>query len=217
MKNHQMSLEARGGLLIAAALTFISLSSIPIQAQVRAPNAETRDPGRLGMSDRDRNLLERETQLRMLERQPKRAVKSDPVLAFAQIREDFRRIQVVDHEVMRAVSSGNALDYKYISEAAAEIRKRASRLKTNLVFPEGENDNDEARRKKGYADVSGLTPSLTALDQLILSFVHNPVFKDAGVVDTKLGGKARRDLDIIIEVSDKVRKIAERMRKNTGK
>ncbi len=100
-----------------------------------------------------------------------------------------------------------------IPPAARKPGEKALRSGTSIVVLAcGGSD-----RMYRLSDVSGLTPSLTALDQLILSFVHNPVFKDAGVVDTKLGGKARRDLDIIIEVSDKVRKIAERMRKNTGK
>lgn len=215
MKNQHMSAELRGGLLIAAALALTYLSGVPVQAQSRAPNWERGDPGSTGMSDRDRNLLERETQLTMMEKQRRRAVKTDPKMAFEQIREDFRRIQIVDHAVIRAVSSRDTLDYKFIAESVADIRKRAERLKLNLVFPEGEKD--EAHLKLPDPEASGLKPALDRLDNLILSFVNNPVFKDAGVVDTKLGGKARRDLDFIIELSDKVKKIAERMRKNTEK
>jgi hypothetical protein len=214
MKKNQMSPGAMGGLLIAAALALILLSGISVQAQVRAPNAQTGDPGQYGMSERDRNLLDRENQLRMLEKQRQRAVKNDPKLAFVQIKEDFRHIQMVDYEMMRAVSSGNGLDYKQIAEAVAEIRKCAARLKINLVFPEAEKD--EHRREKTDPDTAGIKPSLAALDALILSFVHNPIFKETGVVDAKLGGKAGRDLDSIVELSDKIRKSAERMRKNAG-
>jgi hypothetical protein len=215
MKKNQISPAAMGSLLIAAAaLALISLSGIPVQAQARAPNWERGDPGSLGMSDRDRNLLDRETQLRMLEKQRRNPARSDPKLAFVQIKEDFRRIQVVDNEVMRTVSSRSALDYKQIAEAVGEIKKCAARLKTNLVFPEAEKE--DAHQEKPDPDTSGLKPSLVALDRLIMSFVHNPIFKDAGVVDAKLGGKARRDLESIIELSDKLKKSAERMRKNAG-
>lgn len=214
MKKNQISPGAMGGSLIAAALALISLSGISVQAQIRAPNAQTGDPGQYGMSDRDRNLMDREYQLRMLEKQRQRAVKNDPKLAFVQIKEDFRHIQMVDYEMMRAVSSGNGLDYKQIAEAVAEIRKCAARLKINLVFPEA--DKDEHRREKTDPDTAGIKPSLMALDAMILSFVHNPIFKETGVVDAKLGGKAGRDLDSIVELSDKIRKSAERMRKNAG-
>jgi len=215
MKKSQIRPAAMGSLLIAAAaLALISLTGIPVQAQARAPNWEQGDPGSLGMSDRDRNLLEREAQLRMLEKQRRSPARSDPKLAFVQIREDFRRIQVVDNEVMRTVSGSSALDYKQIADAAGEIKKCAARLKTNLVFPEAEKESE--RQEKPDPDTYGLKPSLMALDKLILSFVHNPIFKDAGVVDAKLGGKARRDLESIIELSDKLKKSAERMRKNAG-
>jgi hypothetical protein len=214
MKKNQMSPGAMGGLLIAAALALILSSGIHVQAQTRAPTLDG-DPGRTGMSDRDRNLLERETQLRMLEKQRQRAVKNDPKLAFVQIREDFRHIQTVDYEMMRAASSGNGLDYKQIAEAVAEIKRCAARLKTNLVFPE--LDKDEYRTEKPDPEVAGIKPSMVALDALILSFVHNPIFKETGVVDTKLGGKAGRDLDSIIELSEKIRKSAERVRKNNMK
>lgn len=215
MKKNRIRPAAMGSLLIAAAaLALLSLTGIPVQAQARAPNLQAGDPGSLGMSDRDRNLLDRETQLRMLEKQRRSPARSDPKLAFVQIREDFRRIQVVDNEVMRAVVNNKALDYKQIAEAAGEIKKCAARLKTNLVFPEP--DGDEQRQERLDPDTAGLKPSLIALDKLILGFVHNPIFKDAGVVDAKLGGKARRDLESIIELSDKLKKSAERMRKNAG-
>jgi hypothetical protein len=214
MKKNQMSPGAMGGLLIAAALALILSSGIHVQAQFRAPTIDG-DPARTGMSDRDRNLLDRENQLRMLEKQRQRAVKTDPKLAFVQIREDFRHIQMVDYEMMRAASSGNGLDYKQVAEAVAEIKKYAARLKNNLVFPELEKD--EHRREKSDPEVDGLKPSMVALDALILSFVHNPIFKETGVVDAKLGGKAGRDLDSIIDLSEKIRKSAERMRKNNMK
>ena len=214
MKKNLMSPGARGGLLRAAALALVLSSGILVQAQVRAPTLDG-EPGRSGMSDRDRNLLDRENQLRQLEKHRQRAVKNDPRLAFVQIREDFRHIQIVDYETMRAASSGNGLDYKQIEESMAEIRKCAARLKTNLVFPEAEKE--EHRREKSDPDTDGIKPSLAALDTLVLSFVHNPIFKETGVVDAKLGGKAGRDLDSIIELSEKIRKSAERMRKNNMK
>jgi hypothetical protein len=167
------------------------------------------------MSDRDRILLERETQLSMIERERRRAVQPEVRLSFAQIKEDFKRIQMVSIDMMRAVSSGNSLDYKRISESVREIKKRASRLKINLVFPEA--GRDEKPHPIQDANTPEITSSLMALDNLILNFVNNPVFKEIGVIDTRLGLKARRDLEEIIELSEKVRKSAEQMSRNTGK
>jgi hypothetical protein len=41
---------------------------------------------------------------------------------------------------------------------------------------------------------------------LIFSFVDNPFFKEASVVDTQLTTRARRDLEDIIELSGQIKK-----------
>ena len=51
------------------------------------------------------------------------------------------------------------------------------------------------------------------LGRLIFSFVDNPFFKEASVVDTQLTSKARRDLEDIIELSGQIRKTSEQMDK----
>jgi hypothetical protein len=201
--------KTRGIFLVIAVVAFSTFFAATLQAQQPMPMR----PG--GISERDRNLLERETQLTMIERDRKRAVKNDPKLAFAQIRDDFRRLQVLNNEVMRAVSSGVEPDYKSVSDSAKEIRKRAARLKLNLVFPEAEKE--EGARLLLSPDASGLKPSVAALDTLIFSFVTNPIFKETGVVNTKLGVRARRDLEGIIELSEMVRRNAEKMSKSAGK
>jgi hypothetical protein len=206
--------KTRGIFLTIAVVVFSTHFAANSYAQRGAPGPGSPPPNPLGMSDRDLNILDREAQLTRIEKERRRAVKSDPQLAFTQIKDDFRRLQTVNNDVMRAVSSGRELDYKYISDSAREIKKRAARLKVNLVFPEAEGDEGAAKLSE---DSSGLKPSLEALDGLISSFVTNPVFKEVGVVDTKLGVKARRDLDRIIELSEKVRKSAEKMSKNAGK
>ena len=44
------------------------------------------------------------------------------------------------------------------------------------------------------------------MGRLIFSFVDNPFFKEASVVDTELTTKARRDLEDIIELSAQIKK-----------
>jgi hypothetical protein len=213
MTNHRAKPELKGFIYLVATLAFILLSSVPLCAQGGARDIPPPQP--LGMSERDRNLLDREAQLSMMEKERRRASNPEVRLAFAQIKEDFKRLQIVDLEMMRAVSSGNGLDYKYISDSVREIKKRAARLKLNLVFPEAEKDDKPQVGQE--ASAPEIKPSLMALDSLILSFVTNPVFKEVGVIDTRLGIKARRDLERIIELSEKVKKSAELMIKNAGK
>jgi hypothetical protein len=186
--------KTRAIFLTIAVITFNIICATSLWAQQGVPLR----PG--GISERDRNILERETQLTMIEKDRQRAVKRDPQLSFAQIREDFRRLQVLNNDVMRAVSSGGEPNYKSISDSAKEIRRRAARLKLNLVFPEAESKEGSPRLTQS-PDASDLKPSVEALDTLIFSFVTNPVFKETGVINARLGVKARRDLEAIIELS----------------
>ncbi|HEX8138737.1 MAG TPA: hypothetical protein VF544_14315 [Pyrinomonadaceae bacterium] len=202
--------KTRAIFLAIAVIAFNILFAASLRAQQGVPFR----PG--GISERDRNLLERETQLTMIEKDRQRAVKRDPQLAFAQIREDFRRLQILNNDVMRAVSTESEPNYKTISDSAREIRRRAARLKLNLVFPEAES-REGLPRLTPSPGASDLKPSVEALDTLIFSFVTNPVFKETNVVDARLGVKARRDLEAIIELSEKVRKSAEKMSKSASK
>jgi hypothetical protein len=57
-------------------------------------------------------------------------------------------------------------------------------------------------------------PPGSVLDKPLHSFLHNSVFTDTGAVDLQLAAKARKDLDDIIVVSEKVRKTAEKLSKS---
>jgi hypothetical protein len=147
---------------------------------------------------------ERTLGLRMagqVQRQPRRI---EPRLALAQIREDFVRIQVVNNDLAAAASRGGALDLEFVARSAAEIKKRAGRLRDNLVLPEYESVFvvPEAR---GSASEQ-LKSSLGTLKELIRDFVMNPLFEKADLIDLQLAAKARRDLDDIMELCGRVKK-----------
>ena len=171
-----------------------------------------------GMSQRDRNLLEREAQLTMVERGGgKREVKRDPQLLLSQINEDFGRLQAVNNEVKLKISKDPTFDFKAISDAAAEVKKRSIRLRTNLVFPDSES---KEAREKPYVlepDSGQLKVSLQTLDRVIKSFVTNPVFTAAGVINAQQAAAAKGDLNTIIDLSDKIKKCADKLNKANGK
>ena len=160
--------------------------------------------------------LERDLMFREMEQMAARPPAPPPVrrTPVEQINEDFERIQIVNHALAQAVSSGEELDFKVVGQAASEIKKRAGRLKENLILP----DVDE-RRPKGSDEIEEgqLKQSLAALDKLVDSFVHNPGFQSVKVVDTQWGGKARRDLEEIIELSDRLKKSCEHLHKAAQK
>jgi hypothetical protein len=125
----------------------------------------------------------------------------------AQIKEDFLRLQIVDDEVQK-YASVDSPDLEAISKFAAEIAKLAERLKINLALPNNESTS-EFSESKSEEGIEQLRRSLAVLRQSINSFVENPVFERAGVVDAQLSLKARRDLEQIIEVSKQVKKRSE--------
>lgn len=141
------------------------------------------------------------------ERQRTRAV-------MAQISEDFLKIQLVHNEMMKLSTSGKPLDYKYISEVTAEIRKRANRLKNNLKLP-APDSSEKGRKYRAVTDEAELKKALRELDDLMMSFVNNPLFQQAQIVDLQLANKAQSDLRAIIESSQGISRDADRLGKTT--
>jgi len=132
------------------------------------------------------------------------------------IKEDFTRIQVVNNEMMRKIFDGEVLDYKHISESIGEIRKRAMRLKENLMLPETEVI-DKNMRALAPNQPALLKDSLLTLDNMIMAFVRNPLFQQPNVVDAKLSARAGDELKTIIEFSGGIRKEAEKLSKLQGR
>lgn len=198
MRNYR----SRPKMMVAAfalALALICISATTLRAQRT-------------MSERDRNLLDRETQITLMERGAtgaKGTARREPQLLLREINEDFARLQVVNNEIKLKTSANAVLDFKYVSEAAAEIKKKSSRLRTNLVFPE----SAKADKRERIQSENGLKASLVTLDRLIRRFVTNPVFTDAGVINAELAAKARGDLDEIIDLSDRIKKHATKLNK----
>lgn len=131
---------------------------------------------------------------------------------YAQLSEDFLRLQVINSELMQAVSAGGALDLTFVAKSASEIRKRAGRLKDNLMLPEPEDGSRRPVAEVG-AEAGQLKSALSALGELIYGFVRNPVFKESKVADVRMLPKARRDLEEIIELSGQIKKGSEKLRK----
>lgn len=201
--------SAMSALTIIAAVAIITLTSAtPLRAQIGGQVGS--GPG---LSGRDRDINNREAEMSNLERQGKPASKRDPQMIMAEVNEDFDRLRAIDEEMQTTLSSKTALDYKHVADTSAEVKKRATRLKTNLTFPAGKDE----RRQKIEDPGADLKLSVAVLEGLIKSFITNPIFSDSGGLDAQLAGKAKRDLDNIIEFSDKVRKSAEKMSKNAGK
>jgi hypothetical protein len=133
-------------------------------------------------------------------------------IALVQIADDFQQIQIVNNKMMDAAMQAATLDYGHIANATAEIKKRASRIKSNLELPEAEPDAAKTTQQyKPVVDAVGMKAALLSLDNSIMSFVESPIFKNPNVIDMEHTSKAIGDLDIIIESSRLISKDAERL------
>lgn len=136
--------------------------------------------------------------------------------AAEQLKQDFKRIQVLRNNLARRLASEGPLDYKAVADEAGELNKRASRLRAYLM-PQDSGGQDESSRSRIELDDALLRPALVTLCQRVDSFTGNPIFKVLDVVDVEQAAKAGADLRGIIRLSARVREGAGRMNKAPGR
>jgi hypothetical protein len=185
--------------LLVISIGFIAAwpSSIPAQT--------VGDPAKVQMQEMNR----REMQLNNINVKGR---PNDPKRARAlmdQVSEDFQRILTRHNELVRAIDANQSVDYQFLAEATGEIRKRSTRLQSALKLdkPEAASDNRKAE---------SLLVGLETKDKMILlckkieSFVQNPIIEKPGTVDAQALEKARKDLQSIVELSDVMKKQADK-------
>jgi len=133
-----------------------------------------------------------------------------------QIKHDYKQIQVLRNELVRSISAPDQpLNLQLISDGTREIKKRASRLQGNLALrlPVGEEKSltsDDHMSNKKVREV------LVTLCQRILEFTTNPIFENLGTVNVEQATKAKRDIESVIELSNAIRKSAERLKTSSA-
>ena len=172
----------------------------------------TRDERRAEIDSRQRALWN----LEKLKRNPARA-RPKPSPLRHQLEEDFEKLQLSNYHLSGKLDSTPLLlDYQQIREDAAEIRKRAARLRTNLALPQPEK-NPKEKKDDDLLTVAELKSAITSLDALVNSFVWNPVFRKPDIVDVENSMKASLDLESIFRVSEQIRRGAEALAKDARK
>jgi hypothetical protein len=164
--------------------------------------------------ENERRLATLELRMAEVRRPPER--RRDSKLAYAQIREDYKQLQVVNNELARQVSAAHTLNFDYIEKSVSEINKRAARLKENMGLPEAK-DLAERSRSEAVEAAKQLNSSLVVLDNLVMEFVNSPIFEQPKTVDVQIATKARRALEGIIEISDRIKKSSEKLKKQVQK
>jgi hypothetical protein len=210
MTNHHAGLFANSTLLLVAPAILILASAHPLCAQRGGRNRQAEANARTNQSALN------EWRRTHLTEEINKQFEQKRVSLLPQIKEDFTRIQVVNNAMMRKVFEEEVLDYNQISNSIAEIKKRAGRLKENLMLPEG-TDKENLPRLLNAPVSAHVKDSLLTLDTLIMSFVKNPLFQQPGVIDAKLSAQAGRDLKMIFEFSNGIKKEIEKLSKLQGR
>lgn len=201
-----MDYSSKPVLSAAAALLF---AAVAVGAQDQAArNAER--VARERMAREAAESEEREMLLALTERYHRSGARREPRLAFAQIREDFMRLQVVNNDLARAVSGGSQLDFKLVAKSASEIKRRAERLKENLALPEAE-EGAKPPASPAPTDPGQLRTALSRLDGIVLRFTNALHAKGLGRFDAQSSARLRLDLEAIIGLSERVKKGSEKL------
>jgi len=127
-----------------------------------------------------------------------------------QTAEDFDRILTLHNEIARVLASNNALDYRFISDTTAEIKKRASRVQSSLALrlhPEEVADLEKAPAAKELP----VKDELINLCHQIRSFVTNPSIANPNTINAEQMTKARKDLETVIQLSGRIKKDADKL------
>ena len=127
----------------------------------------------------------------------------------AQTEEDFNRILTLHNEIARALTSKEDLNYQFVSDATAEINKRASRVQHSLAL--GVSD-EEAREIGKSKDDEPIKDSLIKLCNQIKSFVTNPSIENPNTINVDQMKKARHDLESLIQLSGRIKRDADNQR-----
>jgi hypothetical protein len=204
MENRAATITASWLRMLAFALTL----AVPILAQSPRPPS-TVDPARTRFEDNSR----REMELRGLGGTGKPGDPKQVEAIVAQVKQDFERLLVRHNEIVRAIHGDQALNHDFVSSATAEVKKRASRLQTNLALarPDG---SERPSSKPPKVEDAQVKDALITLCKRIESFAKNPVIVNPQTVDARQSARAREDLEEIILLGDTINKTAERLKKN---
>ena len=137
---------------------------------------------------------------------------NDPKRAQAlmdQVSEDFQRILTRHNELVRAIAANQSLNYQFISDAMSEIKKRSTRLQSSLKLEKPESASENKRTESTIVGME-TKDQMILLCKQIESFVKNPIIEKPGTVDAQALEKARNDLQRIVELSDAIKKQADK-------
>jgi hypothetical protein len=200
LRGTKTNIRPWGMLIVSIGCLIVLFSSIKGQ--------EVGDPARVRIQEMD----QRELQLNRLGGDNGHA--NDPKRSQAlmdQVGEDFQRILNLHNEIVRAIAANQSLTYQFISNTAGEIRKRSARLQSTLKLQKPEPSTD-TRGTETDLNIMAMKDELVLLCKQIESFVRNPIIEKPGTVDAEQLKKARKSLQSIVQLSDAIKKQADKQK-----
>jgi hypothetical protein len=193
---------------VASVLLLIVMANTTLAQQARSTSPDPKSEQR-ERQQREANLRTAEAVVALEKKDQQRIA-----AAVKQIKDDFKRIQILRNHMVRNLIANKPLDYKSISDETGEISACAGRLKTFLLPPVPQDKTNENNQKKDLDfNHEELKEALVRLCNLIAGFIDNPVLKNPGEkVDVELSTRAGSDLTTIIDLSGKIKKSAEKLK-----
>ncbi|HVF22679.1 MAG TPA: hypothetical protein VM941_06380 [Pyrinomonadaceae bacterium] len=199
-----------------------SLVAIPLLLLVTAPVFAQRPPtGAAPAIDktnaarvRQQQETRREWQLRNFGRQPDGPRDQRQIEALLkQTAEDFDGILARHNEIARFLAATKPIDYHFVSDATAEIQKRASRLQSTLGLHQLPTETAVVEKGEELNEAQ-MKDALIRMCKQIRGFVTNPVIENPNMVDAQQLTNARRDLESVIQISGRLKKEAAKLEKD---
>lgn len=135
----------------------------------------------------------------------------ESTLPLTQIDEDLDHLQNAVGHLSRAASQIGPLDLRSVGKAAAEVRRRAGRLRNSLALPNSQKDVTR-REESVIGDAEQLREALWELSDLVDGAVRNPVLRGY-VLDPARSAEAWRDLNEMVELSGRIQTGSETLAK----
>lgn len=200
-----------------------SLVAIPLLMFITAPVfAQRPSPGPPPIDRRNKDRMRqqdmsnREWQLRNFGHEANRPKDRRQLeVLMEQTEEDFNRILTLHNEFARLLTAAKPVEYSFISDATAEINKRATRLQSTLALRQLTTDTPVVE-KTDELDDAQMKDALLRMCKQIRSFVTNPVIENPNTVDAEQLTNARRDLEGLIQLSGHIKKEAGKKHKTTA-
>lgn len=201
----------RAFVMLVFSATFTYVLATAAQAQSAATTADM-ERARVKA---ERDLAAREWQLRNIGKVRRVDVDvAPPQIPLGKVKEDYEGIQEANNDILNMLAAGKEIDYKVLGDAANDIRKRANRLRSYMTTLELVPDK-ERKRSSNEIELAEMKPALLSLDASIVRLIRSPVFKEFGkVVDVESSAKALNDLDIIIDLSERIKRSVDRSMKS---